>query len=580
MDDNRMKLLILFSMSVFLLMLEAKTADPYKVLGVERNASQREIQKAFHKLSLQYHPDKNKNKGAQEKFAEINNAYEILSDEEKKKNYDMYGDEKGNPGFGAGHPGDQGGYTYFTSGGPGGNQFSFRPGEWQSTGGEGASKSFSFSFGGAGGPSSFGFGMDDLFSNFFGGNGDSMFGGFGSRTGSRAGSRTGSQSGSRSSSKSIRAINSRDFKKEIAVQGMTWLLFSFTPSLKGNHYVESTVEEVASLLQGALKVGSINCETELSLCKDLGILPRRMPRVFVYSYKASDKGSLVEYAGDLAVKDLKTFCQDHLPRFSKRVDLKSFEFSGVTLEKLPTVILLSTKKDTPVIWRVLSGLYRKRIIFYDVEVRDVSDPMVRKLGVDALPAVVGWLSNGEKNILKAGISVKDLKSAVHDLSILLDGFEKQNKKVASSQPRKAETDFGDNHIPVLSGSNFDALCGETTPVCIIGAFRSSRAREKVESILNKVSQKSLSRQPTSALGSRDSISYTLLDATKQPAFLNAFDKSGFKSSDKLLVAYKPRKGKFAAFEGELTIEEVEGFISSVLNGDIQFKKTWQKPVLK
>ncbi|PWA64337.1 DnaJ domain-containing protein [Artemisia annua] len=45
-----------------------------KVLGVEKDASQRQIQKAFHKLSLQYHPDKNKNKGAQEKFAEINNG--------------------------------------------------------------------------------------------------------------------------------------------------------------------------------------------------------------------------------------------------------------------------------------------------------------------------------------------------------------------------------------------------------------------------------------------------------------------------------------------------------------------------
>lgn len=122
-----------------------------------------------------------------------------------------------------------------------------------------------------------------------------------------------------------------------------------------------------------------------------------------------------------------------------------------------------------------------------MKVPDVFDPMVRKLGVDALPAIVGWLSNGEKNILKAGINVKDLKSAVHELSILLDDFEKKNKKVASSQPRKAGTDFGDNQIPVLSGSNFDALCGETTPVCIIGAFRSSRAREKVESILNKVS---------------------------------------------------------------------------------------------
>lgn len=116
------------------------------------------------------------------------------------------------------------------------------------------------------------------------------------------------------------------------------------------------------------QVGSINCEMELSLCKDLGILPQRMPRVFVYSYKASDKGSLVEYVGDLAVKDLKTFCQEHLPRFSKRVNLKNFEFSSITVEKLPRVILLSTKKDTPVIWRVLSGLFRKCIIFYDAEV--------------------------------------------------------------------------------------------------------------------------------------------------------------------------------------------------------------------
>ncbi|GMQ01352.1 hypothetical protein CsSME_00048010 [Camellia sinensis var. sinensis] len=101
------------------------------------------------KLSLHYHPDKNKNKGAQEKFAEINN--------EKRKNYDLYRDEKGNPGFDAGNAGDQGGYTYFTSG-PRQNGFNFRPNEWQNMGGgHGSSKSFSFSFGGPGGHSSFGF---------------------------------------------------------------------------------------------------------------------------------------------------------------------------------------------------------------------------------------------------------------------------------------------------------------------------------------------------------------------------------------------------------------------------------------
>ncbi|KAG2690909.1 hypothetical protein I3760_09G211800 [Carya illinoinensis] len=568
--DTRLPLWILLSVSLFVLILEAKTIDPYKILGVERNASQREIQKAFHKLSLQYHPDKNKNKGAQERFAEINNAYEILSDEEKRKNYDMYGDEKGSPGFDAGYSGDNGGYTYFKSGGPGHDQFNFRPGEWQSTDGQAGSKSFSFSFGGSGGPGSFDFGIDDIFANFFGGErkGGGWFGGFGGSTGSK--------STTRSSPKSIRTINSQAFQKEIADQGITWLLLSYTPSLKENQHFESIIEEVASSLGGALKAGSINCDTELSFCKDLGIYPRRAARVFVYSYIASDRGSLVEYSGDLDAKSLKSFCQEHLPRFSKRVDLSHFEFFSATVEKLPRVMLLSTKKDTPVIWRVLSGLYRKRFVLYDSEVRDVTDPAVKRLGVDALPAIVGWLSNGEKHILKTGISVKDLKSAVHDLSNLLDSFEKKNKKAGA---KKAQT-ASEKHIPLLTGSSFNALCGESTPVCIIGAYRSSRAREKLESVLSMVSQKSLSRRKISAFDSRDSISYTLLDATKQAAFLNAFDKGGFKSADKLLVAYKPRKRKFAAYVGDMTTEEVEGFISSVLNGDIQFKETRQKPILK
>ncbi|XP_061366414.1 dnaJ protein ERDJ3A [Gastrolobium bilobum] len=554
--------------------LEAKSIDPYKVLGVDKNASQREIQKAFHKLSLQYHPDKNKAKGAQEKFAQINNAYEILSDEQKRKNYDLYGDEKGNPGFEAGHPGDQGGYTYFTGGGPGQSNFNFRPGEWQGMGGQGGSKSFSFSFGGSGDSNSFGFGLDDIFGSLFGGGGGGggrQFGGFGSSTSS--------QSGSKSSLKSFRAINSHIYKKEIADQGMTWFLLSYTPSLKGIQYFESTVEEVASSLQGALKVGSINCEKEVSLCKELGVNPRRAPRLFVYSYKENEKGSLVEYGGDLAVKNLKAFCQEHLPRFSKRTDLNYLDqFS--TNGKLPRVMLLSTKKDTPVIWRVLSGLYHRRITFSDAEVHDVSDPRVKRLGVDALPAIVGWLPNGEKRILKTGISVKDIKSAVLDLSNVLDSFEKVSKKEASGQAKKTRSDSDEGHIQLLSRSNFDDLCGERTPVCIIGAFRSSKAREKLESILSLVSQKSLSRRPNQGASSRDSISYALLDAAKQQSFLNKFDKTGYKSSDKLLIAYKPRRGKYTAYMGEMTVEEVENFISSVLSGDIPFRETHKKPVLK
>lgn len=67
------------------------TKDYYEVLGVERNADEKEIKKAFRKLAIQFHPDKNKEKGAEEKFREIAEAYEVLSDEDKRKEYDMVG---------------------------------------------------------------------------------------------------------------------------------------------------------------------------------------------------------------------------------------------------------------------------------------------------------------------------------------------------------------------------------------------------------------------------------------------------------------------------------------------------------
>jgi molecular chaperone DnaJ len=65
--------------------------DYYDVLGVQRGASGDDIKKAYRKLAMQYHPDRNKEAGATAKFKEINEAYEILSDEEKRSLYDRYG---------------------------------------------------------------------------------------------------------------------------------------------------------------------------------------------------------------------------------------------------------------------------------------------------------------------------------------------------------------------------------------------------------------------------------------------------------------------------------------------------------
>ena len=91
--------------------------DYYEVLGVEKNAADAEIKKAYRKLAAKYHPDVNSDPGAEEKFKEINEAYEVLSDADKKARYDQFGFAGVDPNFaaGAGNPfgGGFGGFSGF-----------------------------------------------------------------------------------------------------------------------------------------------------------------------------------------------------------------------------------------------------------------------------------------------------------------------------------------------------------------------------------------------------------------------------------------------------------------------------------
>ncbi|KAF2026074.1 DnaJ-domain-containing protein [Setomelanomma holmii] len=156
-----------------------KETKLYDSLGASSTATQDEIKKAYRKQALKWHPDKNKdNPQASEKFKEVSQAYEILSDPEKRKIYDQYGLEFILRG-GAPAP-DQ-------DAGPGSNPFEGAGGGYPFTGAggmPGGTRSFHFSSGG-GGPNGFHFSnADDIFSQFMrnsGGGDDDFFGsgGFG-----------------------------------------------------------------------------------------------------------------------------------------------------------------------------------------------------------------------------------------------------------------------------------------------------------------------------------------------------------------------------------------------------------------
>lgn len=86
--------------------------DYYDILGVSKTADDKEIKKAYRKLAMQYHPDRNPdNKEAEEKFKELSEAYEVLSDETKRRNYDQFGHEGVNGQGGFGGQGFGGGFS-------------------------------------------------------------------------------------------------------------------------------------------------------------------------------------------------------------------------------------------------------------------------------------------------------------------------------------------------------------------------------------------------------------------------------------------------------------------------------------
>lgn len=184
-------------------------ADYYKLLGISRDAGEDEIKKAYKKMALKWHPDRNAgSEEASKKFKEISEAFEVLSDKNKRTIYDQVGEEGlkgGGPAPGAGFPGFAGGSGFSSSSGfPGGATFTFTSGPGgASTGGFAPTdphKMFESFFSQLGGGMG-GMGGSPMFGGMGGSSGFGSMGGssgFGGASGGRSGGRSGTSGMGRS----------------------------------------------------------------------------------------------------------------------------------------------------------------------------------------------------------------------------------------------------------------------------------------------------------------------------------------------------------------------------------------------
>ncbi len=346
---NKATLMVIWLLAMVLICSRAGK-NYYKILGVKKSVSDDELKKQYRKLAMKYHPDKNPDdpEMAEKKFTDVANAYEVLSDPEKRRIYDLGGEEalkSSSQGGGSGFPG--GG---FPGGGFPGGGFQFDPFEMfeeffrHEQGGGGGGRYFRFGNGGGcgscgargmgGGGGScgargMGGGGGSCGARGMGGGGGSCgargMGGGGGSCGARGMGGGGGSCGARGmgggggscgaggmgGSRDIYSKTSPVAKLSInkfpeAGSKYLWLVQFYSPGCPHCKNIVTTIERVTVSLSDIVKVGVVNCEKQRALCNRSGI--RQYPTIHMVI-----DGQSKQFSGGISTESLIQFVRDTTP---------------------------------------------------------------------------------------------------------------------------------------------------------------------------------------------------------------------------------------------------------------------------
>ena len=323
--------------------------DYYRTLGIPRNADEKAIRKAFKKLTLKYHPDKNldNKEEAEKQFMKIANAYEVLSDSEKRKIYDKHGEE---------------GLKQHTQGQQQGNPFN-------------TEDIFAQFFGGRGG----GGGRSNFHFNFNTGGGG---GGFNQQGFHQQHHQQQERFEPLYEKTDVVELNLGNLK-QLYRRNEIWMIHFYKPSDKKSRDMKDEWINLANKLYGIIKIAAVNCEDDEELCEEYEV--KQIPTILCFPDNTALKHEV--YKGEKTYQKISDFAVSKMQSFVRFVNSKNFEEFLEAEPDSVKVLLFTEKKSTPPLLKALSKEFKGKVLFG--EVRQSESLLVSKFKIEKFPSIIG-----------------------------------------------------------------------------------------------------------------------------------------------------------------------------------------------
>ena len=343
-----MNKILIISILLILISFSNCGEDYYRLLGVRRDASKEEIRRAFKKLSLKYHPDKNKNKKnpekAKEMFIKIANAYEVLNDDKLRQIYDKHGEE---------------GVKQHQQGGG------------QQHGGN----------------------FNDIFNFFFHGG---MGGGFHQNF----------QEGPEKNyfeNTDVLFLKMENLSK-LLNRRKIWFVYFFKSNNEGFQEAKQKIIDISSQTYGIFNFGAVNCKDDEEICEDYSVFST--PKIMYFPDSGSDEE---EYKGPLEFQSILKYGARLMQNFVRVINKDNYNDFLTSHSERYHVLLFTSRKTTPPLFKALSKDYLNHLNFG--EIRQSESELIKSFNVNKFPTlmVIKEAESNEVDIFKEELKYDTIK---------------------------------------------------------------------------------------------------------------------------------------------------------------------------